>query len=84
MDVWIYCIYVYLFYSTNYKVVCMLNKENECSVMRIQVLNEKGYDNKRNIFLLMDDKFNWPNTFMKKVYGKYSYTYSTSKKVKYV
>lgn len=84
MDAWICCIYVCLFWNANYKVDCMLNKENECSVMRIQVLDEKGCDNKRNIFLLMDGKFNWPNTFMKKVYGKYSQTYSTIKKVKYV
>lgn len=60
----------------------MLN-EKECSVMQIQILDEKTYWTKRNVYLVMDDKLDWLRVFVKKVCGKNPNINCSCKKVKY-
>ena len=58
-------------------------EEKECSVMQIQILDEKTYWTKQSVFIVMDNELDWVHAYLNMVCGKYPNILPTCKKVRY-
>lgn len=58
-------------------------EEKECSVMQIQILDERTCWTKHSVFLVMDNALDWTYVYLNKICGKYPNILPTCKKVKY-